>query len=117
MTALTPFSDSRIAKQKTQSLLQSGDCRRHERAGVSCNCPRSLHVVDAYARSRVRLSICLSVCMFNFRNYSSESDISRLQGKLPGKFIFDSYQSDILCHLQELNACFFKRLFLKKYIS
>ena len=113
MTALTPFSYSRITKQKTQSLLQSGDCKRHERAGVSCNCPRSLHVVDAYARSRV----CLSVCMFNFRNYSPECDIARLQGKLPGKSIFDSYQSNILCHLQELNACFLKRFFLKKCMS
>jgi hypothetical protein len=104
MTALTPLSYSRITKQKKQSLLQSGDCKRHERAGVSCICPRSLHVVDAYARRRVRLS----VGMFNFRIYSSESDIARLQAKLPGKFIFDSYQSDILCHLQKFNACFFK---------
>jgi hypothetical protein len=103
MTALTPLSYSRITKQKKQSLLQSGDCKRRERVGVSCICPRSLHVVDAYARRRVRLS----VGMFNFRNYSSESDTARLQGKLPAKFIFDSYQSDILCHLQELNECFF----------
>ena len=103
MTALTPLSYSRITKQKKQSLLQSAtDCKRRERAGVSCICPRSLHVVDAYARCRVRLS----VSMFNFRNYSSESDIARLQGKLPAKFIFDSYQSDILCQLQELNECF-----------
>jgi len=75
MTALTPLSYSRITKQKKQSLLQSGDYKRHERAGVSCICPRSLHVVDAYARRRVRLS----VGMFNFRIYSSESDIARLQ--------------------------------------
>jgi len=65
MTALTPLSYSRIPKQKKQSLLQSGDCKIHERTGVSCIRPRSLDVVDAYARCRVCLSVCLSACLIS----------------------------------------------------